>query len=154
MPALVAGIHAFLCTRSDGSCPDPRHAISPYGKTRPDLGKTAFRPARRRLFRRLCQAGICGARTGDALGRDRRTGDRGPFRAPEDAMAAAGRGPAAGTGDADLARRGPDGARNPAFLRRDPGAGQPLLWLERGRTAGAAAGTAVAPEPAKAIRRA
>ena len=43
-------------------------AIRTHGKTRPDLGKTAFRPAQRRVFRRLCQAGICRARTGHALG--------------------------------------------------------------------------------------
>lgn len=42
--------------------------ISTHGKTRSDLGKAALRPAQRRLFRRLCAAGICSARTGDALG--------------------------------------------------------------------------------------
>ena len=60
-------------------------------------------------------------------------------------MAAAGRRAAAGTGDPGAPGGGPDGAGDPAFLGCHPGAGQPLLWLERGGTAGAAAGTAVAP---------
>ena len=163
MPALVAGIHVFLRRRSqdvDGRDkpghddwrlrPHEQGAIKPHGKTRPDLRKTAFRPAQRRVFRRLCQAGVCRARTGDALGRDRRPRNRRPFRAAEDAMAAAGGGAAAGTGHAGVAGRGPDGAGNPAFLRRHPAAGQPLLRLERGRPAGAAAGAAVAPGPAHA----
>ena len=69
-------------------------------------------------------------------------------RAAENPVAAPGRRPAAGTGDAGAAGRRPDGAGNPARLRRDPAAGQPLLRLERGRPAGAAAGAAVAPRQA------
>ena len=114
-------------------------------KPRPDLGKTAFRPAQRRVFRRLCQAGIRRARTGDAMGGDRRTRDRQTLRAAEDPVAAAGRGPAAGTGHAGAAGGRSRGAGNPARLRHATGAGQSLLRLERGRPAGAAAGATVAP---------
>ena len=77
-----------------------------------------------------------------------------PFRAAEDAMAAAGGGAAAGTGDAGAAGRGPDGAGDPAFVRCHPAAGQPLLRLERGRPAGAAAGAAVAPQSGRCAARA
>ena len=49
--------------------------------------------------------------------------------------------------------RGADGAGDPAHLRRHPAAGQPLLRLERGRPAGAAAGAAVAPGPADGLPR-
>ena len=80
--------------------------------------------------------------------------DRRPFRAAEDPVAAAGGGAAAGTGHAGAAGGGPDGAGNPACLRRHPAAGQPLLRLERGGAAGAAAGAAVAPGPAPALPRA
>ena len=75
-------------------------------------------------------------------------------RAPENPVAAAGGGTAAGTGHAGAAGGGPDGAGNPARVRRHPAARQPLLRLERGRTAGAAPGAAVAPEAAKGSRRA
>ena len=126
---------------------------SPWQSPAPSR-QTAFRPAQRRVFRRLCQAGLCRARAGDALGGDRRRRHRRPCRAAEDPVAAAGGGAAAGTGDAGAAGRGADGAGNPAHLRRDPGAGQPLLRLERGRPAGAAPGAAVAPEPARARPRA
>src|SRR5258706_10166818 len=68
-----------------------------------------------------------------------------PFRAPENPVAAAGGGAAAGTGHAGAAGGGPNGAGNPARLRRHFAAGQPLLRLERGGTAGTAAGAAVAP---------
>src|SRR5258706_16150053 len=68
-----------------------------------------------------------------------------PFRAPENPVAAAGGGAAAGTGHAGAAGGGPDGAGNPARLRRHFAAGQPLLRLERGGTAGTAAGAAVGP---------
>src|SRR6185503_8662379 len=69
-------------------------------------------------------------------------------------MAAAGGGAAAGTGHADIAGGRPDGAGDPAFLRRHPATGQPLLRLERGWPAGAAAGAAVAPEGPRAQPRA
>ena len=72
----------------------------------------------------------------------------------QDAVAAAGRGPAAGTGDADAAGRGAGGAGNPAQIRRHPRTGQPLLRLERGRTAGAAPGAAVAPRKPASPQRA
>src|SRR3954470_9282713 len=69
-------------------------------------------------------------------------------------MAAAGGGAAAGTGNANIAGRRPDGAGDPAFVRRHPATGQPLLRLERGRPAGAAAGATVAPERPRAQPRA
>src|SRR5258705_13184459 len=69
-------------------------------------------------------------------------------------MAAARGGAAAGTGHADIAGRRPDGAGDPAFVRRHPATGQPLLRLERSRPAGAAAGAAVAPKSSHAFPRA
>ena len=53
---------------------------------------------------------------------------------------------------------GPDGARNPAPVRRDPGAGQPLLRLAGGRADRAPAGAAVparsrVPPRPRSIRR-
>src|SRR5215470_13084526 len=65
-------------------------------------------------------------------------------------MAAAGGGPAAGTGDAGAARRGPGGAGDPAQIRRAPGTGQPLLRLACGRATGATSGAAVATGTAQA----
>jgi len=61
-------------------------------QARSDHGKAAFRPANRRIFRRLRQAGICSPRVGDALGRDRRSRNLSPFRAAENPVAAAGGG--------------------------------------------------------------
>ena len=53
---------------------DPhRPVLQPtHGKTRPYQRKTPLRPARRRVLRRLCQAGLCRARAGDPLVGDRR----------------------------------------------------------------------------------
>ena len=53
-----------------------RRAITTHAQTRSDQRQAAFRPAQRRVFRRLCQAGICRARTGDALGGNRRPRNR------------------------------------------------------------------------------
>src|ERR1700726_164035 len=72
-----------------------------------------------------------------------------PCGAVEDPVAAAGGRPAAGTGHAGAAGGGTNGAGNPACLRNYPAAGQPLLRLERGGPAGAAAGPAVAPGAAR-----
>src|SRR5258708_29068788 len=164
MPALVAGIHVFLpssrqpktwmagtspaMTVEGGSVHPARSVISAHVQARSDHGKTAFRPAQRRVFRRLRQAGICGPRVGDTLGGDRRSRNISPFRAAENPVAAARGGAAAGSGHTGVARGGSDGAGDPARFRRCPGAGQPLLRLERGGTAGASAGAAVAPSPA------
>src|ERR1700679_1049048 len=128
--------------------------MTSHGKTRPDLGKTAFRPAQRRVFRRLCQTGICRARTGDALGGDRRAGNRQAFGTPKNPVAAPGGGPATGTGNAGAAGGGPGGPGNPALVRRPAAAGQSLLRLERGGKTGAAAGAAVAPRTAQGAARA
>src|SRR6478609_656735 len=84
---------------------------------------------------------------------DRRAGSSGSFRAPENPVAAAGGGAAAGTGHAGVAGGGPDGAGNPARLRRHFAAGQPLLRLECGGTAGAAAGAAVTPGSVSGLPR-
>src|SRR5215468_5735742 len=65
-------------------------------------------------------------------------------------MAAAGGGPAAGTGDAGAASRGPGGAGDPAQIRRTLGTGQPLLRLACGRPTGATPGAAVATGAAQA----
>src|SRR5579871_2128777 len=118
--------------------------VTLYEKTRPVECKAVIPAAQRRLFRRLRQAGLCLARTGDALARDHRARIVGPLRASENAVAAARGGPADRTGNPGAAGRGPDGARDPARLRRDPRTGQSLLRLERGRPAGAAARAAVA----------
>src|SRR5882757_4546213 len=77
---------------------------------------------------------------------NRRPRSSSPFRAAENPVAAAGGGAAAGTGHAGIAGGGPDGAGNPARLRRHLAAGQPLLRVERSGAAGATAGAAIAPE--------
>src|SRR5258707_14340094 len=134
--------------------PSNSGVIRTHVETRSDQRQAAFRAAQRRVFRRLWQAGIRPARIGHGLGGNRRPRNRGPFRAFENPVAAAGGGAAAGTGHAGAAGGGPDGAGNPARLRRYPAARQPLLRLERGGTAGAAAGAAVAPESASELTRA
>src|SRR5882672_2847177 len=143
-PAMTIGTTAVACSNRD---------ITSHVKTPLLQREAVVRPAQRRVFRRLCQAGFCRARTGDALGRDRGSRDRRACRTLEDAMAAAGGGPAAGTGDAGVAGRGPDGAGNPTFLRRHPATREPLFRLECGRPAGAAAGAAVAPGAAQTPSR-
>src|SRR5215204_4101012 len=117
MPAPVAGIHVFLRAAKTWTAGTPgaktRFALlaghdgsigsmlqAKDVETRPDQRQTAFRLAQRRVFRRLCETGLCRARTGDALVGDCRRRYRPPFRAVEDAVAAAGRGAAAGTGHA------------------------------------------------------
>ena len=125
----------------------------PMNKPGPISRKAVIRPAARRLFRRLCQAGLCRPRTRHALGRDYRSRAVGPLRTPEDTVAETGGRPDHGTGDAGAAGGGPDGARNPARFRRDPSAHQSLLRLERGRPAGAAARAAVAPVTAAPLAR-
>src|SRR5216683_5564172 len=127
--------------------------ITTHVQTRSNQRETAFRPPQRRIFRRLRQAGFRRARAGHAMVGNRRPRNSSPFRAPEDPVAAAGGGAAAGTGHAGATGGGPDGAGNPARLRCYFAAGQPLLRLERGGTAGTAAGAVVAPGSVSGLPR-